>query len=191
MKLGIFVSDLLYYVGLWGNAVFQGQSLTPSLIQMINPSGFFHAIVYTSNPTQSSCYSHSTDPPQAPITMSTLSFTPIASTIYQTSPVTFVVDTAASTVVDIVKAQITKLSSTWCDQSPGQSFTVNPVTQANTTFNVAANTVHNLAITPFSATVNCAAHTDTWTYKGIDMSDGLLLDSSLHKMTVHPNSGEI
>ena len=54
-----------------------------------------------------------------------------------------------------------------------------------------ANTAANLDITPFSATVNCGTLTNTWTYKGIDMSDNLLLDSTLDKMIVDPSSGAI
>ncbi len=123
--------------------------------------------------------------------MSTYSLKQIASTIYTKSTVTFVADTAASTVVDIVKTQITKLTSTWCDQQAGQSDTVNPVTQANTKFNVAANTASNLDITPFSVTVNCGILTNTWTYKAIEMSGGLPIDSSLDLMSVDPNTGAI
>ncbi len=189
MTPGIFVSDTLYYVGSYRDKVYQGQSSSP--FQVINPTGYYQAIVYSSNPTQSSCYSHSTAAAQTPITMSTLTLTPIASSIYKTSTVTFVDDTAASTVVDIVQTKITKLSSTWCDQSGGQGVTVKPVTQTTTTFNVAANTAANLAITPFSATVNCGTLTNTWTYKGIDMSDGLPIDSSLDLMTVDPKTGDI
>ncbi len=87
-----------------------------------------HAIVYSSNPTQSSCYSYSSDPEQPPIIMSTLSLTSIATTLYKTSLVTFVVDTDASTTVDIVQTKITKLDPAWCDQSGGGIVTVNPVT---------------------------------------------------------------
>lgn len=109
--------------------------------------------------------------------MSTFSLKQIASTIYTTSTVTFVADTAASTVVDIVKTQITKLTSTWCDQQAGQSVTVNPVTQAKTKFNVAANTASSLDMTPFCLTMNCGMLTNTWTYKAIEMSGGLPIDS--------------
>ncbi len=124
--------------------------------------------------------------------MDILSLTPITSTIYEPNPVTFVVDTDASTTVDIDKTKITLVDPSYCDQSKLSTVSVNPVTQAKTIFNVEVNTASNLGITPFSATVmNCGTLTNTWTYKGIDMSDGLVLDPSLDRMTVDPNSGAI
>lgn len=71
-------------------------------------------------------------------------------------------------------------------------FTVNTVTQATSTFNVVANiAVQNLGITLFSATVNCGTPSNVWTYTGIDMSDGLALNSAIDLITVDPNFGTI
>lgn len=121
--------------------------------------------------------------------MSTHSLTQINSAIYKASTVTFLTDTDASTTVDIDQTKITKLSSDWCPQT--NTFTVNTVTQAATILNVKANTVSKFEITPFSASVNCGTLTNTWTYKGIDLSDGQELDPSVDLISVHPSQGSI
>jgi hypothetical protein len=51
--------------------------------------------------------------------------------------------------------------------------------------------VQNLAITPFSATVNCGSLLNTWTYTGVDLADGQVLDIATKLMSISSSSGAI
>jgi hypothetical protein len=48
-----------------------------------------------------------------------------------------------------------------------------------------------MVIDPYSATVICGSPSNTWTYSGIDMGDGLTVDASSDLMTINPTSGAI
>ncbi len=55
-----------------------------------------------------------------------------------------------------------------------------------------ANTADsNLSISPFSATVNCGTLTNSWTYKGVYMHNGLILEPKFDYITVDQNLGTI
>jgi hypothetical protein len=86
--------------------------------------------------TSTSCYSMAPAAPGPLITMDVLNtITALPSSIYGPSTVTFVNDTQAYITVDINLTALTKVG--WCTPNPLGPFTVNTVTQSQTTFSVA------------------------------------------------------
>jgi hypothetical protein len=49
----------------------------------------------------------------------------------------------------------------------------------------------SFSITPFSSTNNCGPYSNTWTYKGVDNSDGHLLDITSEFIKVDSKAGSI
>ena len=61
----------------------------------------------------------------------------------------------------------------------------------NTTFRFEANSGdQNIVITPFSARAYCGAD-NTWTYSGVNNSNGQILDLTNDLMDVNPTTGGI
>jgi hypothetical protein len=61
-----------------------------------------------------------------------------------------------------------------------------------TTFNVAQGVSdYFIPITPFSATLNCGLYAATWTYTGLDHSDGHLLGTATDLIRVNSATGTI
>ena len=46
-------------------------------------------------------------------------------------------------------------------------------------------------ITPFSATLNCGSYATTWTFTGVNDTDGSPLNSATHLIGVNPTTGSI
>jgi hypothetical protein len=66
------------------------------------------------------------------------------------------------------------------------------VNQTSSSFNLPSNfKTGSFGITPYSATLNCGSLSNTWTYSGLDMADGLKVDASANSITVNPSSGAI
>jgi hypothetical protein len=57
-----------------------------------------------------------TSPATGPFTLSTFSITLIATSIYESSTITFNNDTSAYTTVDVIQSALTKIDS-WCPRS--------------------------------------------------------------------------
>jgi hypothetical protein len=49
----------------------------------------------------------------------------------------------------------------------------------------------SFSITPFSATNNCGPYSNTWTYTGVDNSDGHLLEIGTDLIKVDSKAGSI
>ncbi len=80
----------------------------------------------------------------------------------------------------------TKLA--WCTQTP---FIVNTVAQTTVRNFVTNTAVQNLGFNAFSATVNCGAYSNTWTYSGFDYQTGLPLNYATDLIKVEPASPTI
>ncbi len=46
-------------------------------------------------------------------------------------------------------------------------------------------------ITPYSATVNCGSLPNTWTYSGLDIGQGQLIEDTSDQISINPVSGAI
>jgi hypothetical protein len=111
MRLSVFVSSSVYYTPAFATSF----RIDYSNFQTLN-SGLNHGIVYSSDISLNSCYKMQSTPATGPFTLSTLSITYIASSIYGPSIITFNDDTAAYTTVDLIQSAFTKIDS-WCPRS--------------------------------------------------------------------------
>ena len=99
---GVFVGNDLYYVGVFSNKFYKDQT-GPAL-----DLSYIQAVLYTSDMSLTSCYSMPSNPPSAPISMTSILFSGsvVGSSIYDpVVPVTghlFNEDHAAYLTVDIV-----------------------------------------------------------------------------------------
>ncbi len=71
MTTGIFLSSTVYYVGSYGYRFIKGQTAT---YLDFNTLPYNQGLVYSSDMTQTTCYSLSTAAAQASIDMTTISF---------------------------------------------------------------------------------------------------------------------
>lgn len=113
--------------------------------------------------------------------------TPLPSTIYTTSTITFNNYTNAYSTVDILQQGLSRV--TWCPLYP---LTINEVSQATLAFNFSAGIKDQvLPITAYSATVNCGTMTNTWTYSAVDNSTGNALSYATDLISVDATTGSI
>jgi hypothetical protein len=113
MRIGVFVSDTLYYVA-GEEVVYYKDSTTTNTILQINGK-YAQGVIFASDSTLTSCYSIQTTPASSPVTLATLSITALATPIYGPSTTTFVSD-STSTSVNAVMTTATSISS-WCASS--------------------------------------------------------------------------
>jgi hypothetical protein len=98
-------------------------------------SASYQAVVYTSDMSLTSCYSMPSEPESAPLLMTASPLGPAISItsepVYSVGSDTFIEDHDAYVTLDIVQSALMKVP--WCNQEK-QSFTVNPIAQANSVF---------------------------------------------------------
>jgi hypothetical protein len=109
MFTAVFVSPSVYFTSSQDPVYFKEYLASVNL-------GKIHGMIYSSDSSPSSCYSIQTSATIGPFTLTSSSISKRATSIYRPSTMTFNIDTAALTTVDVKLSLLTKFDS-WCPRS--------------------------------------------------------------------------